>query len=252
MDAIPVHPRWLAVIAAATLAAVLAVPACSTTSDPGPPTAATSSGSPAATTSSESPATTTSSGSPATTAETPGPPPPATVEQAADCGINPETEPVPTAEPYAAVPEADQVSVQVTGIASGAVTPSEPAEIDVTVCNDSPVAYPHVGLVVALEHCSCASNPLQIPSGTVEYLDAGTSSWVALQHPVEGGGMDYLGQFTNVQDLPKGASFTIRYRIVLDDSMTDGDGGVTANVVTAEGPLNQIGTARMPFAVVSD
>jgi hypothetical protein len=241
VDSISARSRTLAVITAATLAAVICVPACSTTTEPA---GTTSAGSPAPTATS-APATAT------TTAEPPGPPPPATVEQAADCGTNPETEPVPTAEPYAPVSEADQVTVQVTGIASGAVTPSEPTEIDVTVCNDSPVAYPHVGLVVALEHCSCADNPLQIPSGTVEYLDAGTGTWVALPHPVEGGGMDYLGQFTNAQDLPKGTSFTIRYRIVLDASMTDGDGGVTASVVTAEGPLNQIGTARLPFAVVS-
>lgn len=244
MDAISTHALKQALIATASLAAVIAVPACSRTAEPAPTTVTTSVGSPAATPTS-APATA------STTSDAPGPPPPATVGQAADCGTNPETAPVPTAEPYASVPEADQVAVQVGGIASGAVTPSEPTEIDVTVCNDSPVAYPHVGLVVALEHCSCATNPLQIPSGTVEYLDAATGNWIALQHPVQGGGMDYLGQFTNVQDLPKGRSFTIRYRIVLDGSMTDGDGGVTASVVTAEGPLNQIGTARLPFAVVS-
>ena len=37
----------------------------------------------------------------------------------------------------------------------------------------------------------------------------------------------------------------------IDASMGDGDGGVSATVVTADGPLNQLGTARLPFAVVA-
>ena len=227
----------LALIAAATLATAAAVPACSKPAEVAPPTATSAVGVAAPTAT--------------TTVEVPGPSTPQTAEQAADCGTNADTAPVPTAEPYATVPEADQVSVAVVGIASGEVTLSQPSEIDVTVCNDSPVSYPQVGLVVALEHCSCATNPLQIPSGTVEYLDADTGNWVALPHPVEGGGMDHLNQFTNVQELPKGRAVTVRYRITLDASMTDGDGGVAATVVTADGSLNQIGTARLPFAVLA-
>lgn len=227
-----------ALIAAAM---AVAVPACSKT-----PEAA-----PTVTTTITSAAPTTSA--PAnTTVDAPTPSVPPTAQQAANCGTNAETEPVPTAEQYAPVPEADQVAVTVTGIASGSLTRSQPSEIDVTVCNDSPVSYPKVGLVVALEHCSCAPNPMQIPVGTVDYLDDATGAWVPLEHPVEGGGMDHLGQFTNVQDLPKGKAVTVRYRIAMDASMSDGDGGVAAYVVTADGSLNQIGTARLPFAVVSE
>lgn len=223
--------------------ALTVLPACSRGPEPAIPTDSTTAT--AAPTATSAPTSVTTP----TDAATPGVPP--TAEQAADCGTNPENAPVPTAEPYAAVPENDQVSVTVTGIASGAVTPSQAAEIDVSICNDSPVSYPNVGLVVALEHCSCAANPMQIPSGTVEYLDPATDTWVPLQHPVEGGGMDHLGQFTNAQELPKGAAVTVRYRITLDASMGDGDGGVSATVVTADGPLNQLGTARLPFAVVA-
>jgi hypothetical protein len=39
------------------------------------------------------------------------------------CEVNPATAPTPTAEPYEPVPEADRISVALSGIISGVVTP---------------------------------------------------------------------------------------------------------------------------------
>ena len=60
--------------------------------------------------------------------------------------------------------------------------------------------------------------------------------------------MDYLGGFTDVQELPKGKAVTLRYRVALDASMTDGKGGVQATAVMPD-PLVQIGKADLPFTV---
>ena len=163
---------------------------------------------------------------------------------------NPANAPVPAVERYEAVPESDQVSVAITAPASGTVRPgAAPVEIDVTVCNDSPVAYPLVGLTVSLEMCSCSPGPVPIARGSVETFDPSTGEWVASDYPAAGTGADYLGAFMNVQELPKGKALSVRYRIALDAAMTDGEGGVAATVVTADGTLNQLGTARAPFKV---
>jgi hypothetical protein len=147
------------------------------------------------------------------------------------------------------VPEVGRISVTMSGLPSGTVTPGDPpVEIAVTACNDSPVSYSEVGVVVVLDHCSCAPGPTGIPAGTVEYFDQALGGWTKVAHPAAGMGMDYLGQFANAQELPKGQSFTVRYRIALDASMTAGDGAVSATVVTPY-PLNQIGTASLPFTV---
>jgi hypothetical protein len=148
------------------------------------------------------------------------------------------------------MPEVGRVSVALNGIPSGSITAgSAPIEVEVTVCNDSAVSYPEFGIVLTLQHCSCASNPMLMPTGTVERFDPATNSWIQIEHPVEGGGMDYLNGFENVQDLPKGKSVTVRYRIALDASMNAGEGGVAAAAVTPE-PLVQLGRANLPFTVV--
>ena len=175
------------------------------------------------------------------TAPTSGPP--------ESCQVNPETGPMPTAEPFRAAPESARVSVALSGITSGIVKPgSEPTEVDVTLCNNSTVSYPKVGVVLVLERCSCATTPIGLPSGTVERFDPATDNWIKLKHPVMGTGMDYLGTYTNTQDLPKGKAVTLRYRVALDASMTDGKGGVKAAVVVPDGMI-QIGKADLPFTV---
>lgn len=65
-----------------------------------------------------------------------------------------------------------------------------------------------------------------------------------------GTGMDYLGGYSIVLELPKGKTVTLRYRIALDASMTTGEGSVEAAAVTPE-PLNQLGNASLPFTVVN-
>ena len=90
---------------------------------------------------------------------------------------------------------------------------------------------------------------LLIPTGTVERLDPTTGSWIQMEHPAEGGGMDYLGRYLNVQELPKGKAVRLRYRIALDASMNAGEGGLSATAVTPE-PLVQLGRAELPFTVV--
>jgi hypothetical protein len=148
------------------------------------------------------------------------------------------------------VPEIGRVSVTLSGLPSGTVKPGDPpVEVDVTACNDSAVSYSEVGVVVVLDHCSCAPSPLAIPAGTVEYFDQATGGWTKVENPAADTGMDYLGQFVAAPDLPRGQSFTVRYRIALDASMTAGEGGVSATIVTPD-PLNQIGATNLPFAVV--
>ncbi|MCZ8382238.1 hypothetical protein O6P37_25535 [Mycobacterium sp. CPCC 205372] len=176
----------------------------------------------------------------ATTATTPA-------ANTSDCAANPASAPVPTAEPYEAVPADARVSLSVNGIPSETLQPgAAPVEVDVTVCNNSPVAYPKIGIVLTLEHCSCAPNPLTIPEGTIERFDSATQTWIALDHPAMGTGMDYLGGYTNEQELPKGRKVTVKYRVALDGSMTDGKGGLEAVAVTTD-PLNEIGKANLPF-----
>jgi len=218
----------LAAVSAATVVATIALAACSTsTPEAGPTTYATTTVSAAA--SSSLPASSTA--------------------PASSCDVNPSTAPVPTVEPYGTVPEVGRISVTLNGIPSGTITPgSAPTEVDITLCNNSAVDYPKVGVVLVLEHCSCAPNPMSIPKGTVERFDEATGGWIQMEHPAAGTGMDYLGAYSNVQELPKGKTVTLRYRIALDASMTSGEGGVEAVAVTPE-PLVQIGKADLPFTV---
>lgn len=210
------------VIATATIAATISLAACSTNSpDAGP--------------------TTTAAGASASASAQP-----------TSCAINPESAPMPTAEDYEPVPAGARISVALTGIPSGTIKPGDPpTEVEVKLCNNSPVDYPNVGVVLALARCSCATSPMGLPQGTGERFDAATGSWVQLRHPVMGTGMDYLGGFTDVQPLPKGKAVALRYRIALDAAMTDGKGGVEATAVIPD-PLVQIGKADLPFTVSKD
>ena len=173
-----------------------------------------------------------------------------TATQAADtggCKVNPANDPVPTADPYEWVPKQDTVQVGLSGVPSGAVrVTGAPVEVDLTVCNNSPVAYPQVGFVFALDHCSCGSKPNGIANGTVQTYSRG--QWVTVPNAHTGLGMDYLGVFTNQQPLPKGKAVTVRYRFNYDPSMTSGKGGVIGAVVTPDGP-HVLGDATLSFTV---
>jgi serine/threonine protein kinase, bacterial len=212
----PRHQQLKKLALIATIAATMSVAACSS--------------------STPNPAPTTSVSAPATA-------------QATGCEVNPSSAPMPTTEELKPVPAADRISVSLNGIASGTIKPGDPPiEVEVTLCNNSPVDYPKVGVVLVLERCSCATSPMGLPVGTAERLDPATGSWIKLKHPVIGTGMDYLGGYENVQELPKGKTVTLRYRIALDASMTDGKGGVSATAVIPD-PLVQIGKADLPFNV---
>jgi hypothetical protein len=228
--------------AVASVAATIGLAACSTnTTGAGPSTVTVTA---PATTTASAPPTTAASESPPTSPGTPA------VGEGSDCDVNPSSAPVPSAEPYGLVPEVGRISVALNGIPSGSITAGgAPVDVEVTVCNNSAVAYPEVGFVLTLQHCSCAPNPMLMPTGTVERFDPASNSWIQMEHPVEGGGMDYLGGYSNVQELPKGKSVTMRYRITLDASMNDGEGGVAATAVTPE-PLVQLGRADRAFTVV--
>lgn len=190
------------------------------------------------------PATTSPESSPTTLTSAP------TATPAGDCVVNPADRPVPTVERYDAVSEADQIDVSISGIPSGTVTPgAAPVEFEVELCNASPVSYPSVGVVVALENCSCVPDGLPIAKGTIDYFDPATGSWTPLEHPAAGTGTDFMGGYENVQKFPKGKTVTLRYRLTLDPSMTNGEGGVAAYAMNADGSLNQLGTARLPFNV---
>ena len=225
MTKTPRHQQLMkhALIATATIAATISIAACSTTT-PGPITTAASK--PAAT----------SSSTPA-------------AGQASSCEVNPSSAPLPTAEKYEPVPADSRISVALSGIQSGTLKPGDPpTEVELTLCNNSPVDYPKVGVVLVLTQCSCAIYPSGLPKGTADRFDPATSSWIPLGHPVITTGMDYLGGINDVLELPKGKAVTLRYRVALDASMTDGNGAVEATAVIPD-PLVQIGKADLAFTV---
>ncbi|MDT5256771.1 MAG: serine/threonine protein kinase, bacterial, partial [Mycobacterium sp.] len=125
---------------------------------------------------------------------------------------------------------------------------SPPAEVEVTLCNDSAVSYPKVGVVLVLGHCTCAPGGARMARGTVERFDPATGAWIHTNATSAGTGTDYLEGFENVQDLPKGKTVTLRYRIALDATMTDGRGSVSATVVVPDS-MAVIGLADLPFVV---
>jgi DNA-binding beta-propeller fold protein YncE len=190
----------------------------------------------------------------ATDQQQPAPAAPTTsaTAQGAGCDVNPKTEPMPTAEEYRPVPADARISVTMSGIPSGTIKPGDPpAEVDVTLCNDSPVDYPAVGLTTVLTKCSCATSPMGLPQGRIERFEAASGNWVPLKHPVITTGMDFLGGFTDVQPLPKGRTVTLRYRFTLDPSMTAGKGSLETIAVEPD-QLVEIGKADLPFTVLKD
>ena len=126
--------------AIAVIAAAISIAACSTsTPNAGPTTTAVSK---PASTSSSAPA----------------------AGQATSCEVNPSSAPVPTAEEFHPVPADSRISVTMTGIPSGTVMPGDPmTEVDVTLCNNSPVDYPKIGVVFVLTRCSCSTSPIGLP-----------------------------------------------------------------------------------------
>jgi streptogramin lyase len=211
-----------ALIATATIAATISIAACSSSTPNAGPT-------------------TTAASTPAATSSTAG--------QATSCEVNPSSAPLPTAEKYEPVPADSRISVALSGIPSGTLKPGDPpTKVELTLCNNSPVDYPKVGVVLVLTQCSCAIYPSGLPQGTADRFDPATSSWIPLKHPVITTGMDYLGGINDVLELPKGKAVTLRYRVALDASMTDGNGAVEATAVIPD-PLVQIGKADLPFTV---
>lgn len=174
------------------------------------------------------------------------------VASGGECAVNPKSEPMPAAEKFRPVPPAGRISVTMSGIPSGAVKPGDPpAEVDVTLCNNSSVDYPKVGVTTVLTRCSCAINPMGLPAGRIERFDGPTNAWVPLKHPVITTGMDFLGGFTDVQPLPKGKTVTLKYRMSLDHSMTAGKGSMESTAVVPDS-LVEIGMAHLPFTVLKD
>ncbi|MGA5466138.1 hypothetical protein [Mycobacterium sp. NPDC050041] len=237
------HARFVGF--AATLAALAMTPACSTETPPTAPGTVT------VTTTVAAPTGTAPTGAAPTVTQTVTPTAEPTAQPAGNCAVSPQNWPVPHDEPYGFVPKEYRLSVAMSGIASGTVTPgAPPTDVEVTLCNDTPVDYASVGIGLVLDNCSCAPVP-GIAKGTVERYDAAAGTWVPVQNPAAGVGMDHLGQFADLGAFPKGRAVTLRYRIALDASMTDGEGGISATAVTADGSLIQIGDARLPFAVTT-
>ncbi|WP_211766041.1 hypothetical protein [Kutzneria sp. CA-103260] len=216
---------------------VAALAACSPATTP---VAATNTSAPVlSTTASSAPAPTTTSGTPAPKA-TPA------ADTSGGCKVNPANAAVPTADPYEWVPKADQVQVSMSPAPGSVRVGGAPVEVDVTVCNNSPVAYPNIGFVFALDHCSCAPNPLKMAKGTVQTSVHG--QWVDVPNALVGGGMDYLHVYTGQQPLPKGKVVTERFRFTYDQSMTSGNGGVIGAVVTPDGP-HVLGQTTISYTV---
>jgi hypothetical protein len=204
--------------------------------------------SPSATTPAAAPTTTTPS---VLTTTAPSAPAPTSATPVADngCKVNPATAAMPTAEPHQPVPKADQVQVSIGSVPATVRVAGAPVEIDVTVCNNSPVAYPQAAFVFALDRGTSAPGELHIPDGTVQRYDNG--QWVTQQFPHVSNDVGYLGHFFDAQPLPKGKAVTIRYRITYAANNGDGTGSVIAAVVTpkADAPL-VLGTAKASYTVV--
>ena len=172
--------------------------------------------------------------------------------QDGECALSAQTSPMPTAEKYGPVPASARISVTMDGLPSGTVKPGDPpAEVSVTLCNNSPIDYPAVGLTTVLTRCSCATSPMGLPEGRIERFDSASQTWVPLRHPIITTGMDFLGGFTDVQPLPKGKTVTVRYRFTLDPSMTAGKGSFETIAVVPDA-LVEIGKADLPFTVLKD
>lgn len=179
-------------------------------------------------------------------------PKPSPVAAGGECTVNPKTEPMPATEEYHPVPADARISVTVNGIPSGIIKPGDPpTEIDVTLCNDSPVDYPAVGITTVLTKCSCATNSMGLPDGRIQRFDTATNTWVPLWHPIVGRESDSLGGFTDVQPLPKGRTTTVRYRMSLMPSVTAGKGSISTAVVVPA-PLVEVGKTDLPFTVLKD
>ncbi|SBS78681.1 exported hypothetical protein [uncultured Mycobacterium sp.] len=172
--------------------------------------------------------------------------------QVGGCEVDPASAPMPAAEEYRPVPAEARISVIMTGIPSGTVKPGDPpVEVDVTLCNNSPVDYPNVGVTTVLTKCSCATNPMGLPEGHVDRFDSATGRWVPLKGGVITTGMDFLGGYTDMQPLLKGKTVTLKYRVALDSSMTAGKGSVESIAVMPD-RLVEIGKADLPFTAVKD
>ena len=174
------------------------------------------------------------------------------VAQGSACEANPQMSPMPTAEKYRPVRANARISVTMDGVPSGIVKPGDPpVEVSVTLCNNSPVDYPAVGLTTVLTRCSCATSPMGLPEGGIKRFDSASGTWVPLKHPIITTGMDFLGGFTDVQPLPQGKTVTVRYRFTLDPSMTAGKGSLETIAVVPD-ELVEIGKADLPFTVLKD
>jgi NaMN:DMB phosphoribosyltransferase len=66
--------------------------------------------------------------------------------------------------------------------------------------------------------------PKRASPGTAYRFDPAAGRWIPLGHPVITTGMDYIGGFSDARELPKGKQVTLKYRVALDASMTDGKG----------------------------
>lgn len=169
------------------------------------------------------------------------------VVQQSECAVNPADAPVPPADPYSTLPAKYGVQIKIAGTPN-VVKVGKPVEVGVTLCNNSPVAYPEVGVVFGIARCTCAGEPLYISRGTAQRFDDASGSWIDLEHPALGTGMDYISMFSNRQPLPKGKTVTVRYRFTLDRSMGEGDGGIVAAAVMTDGPT-KISERGASFAV---
>ncbi|MCS7479951.1 hypothetical protein ACFFQW_44960 [Umezawaea endophytica] len=163
------------------------------------------------------------------------------------CAVDPADVAVPPADPYTTLPARYGVQVAIAGVPD-LVEVGKPVEVEVTLCNNSPVAYPEVGVVFGMARCTCAGEPSQISRGTAQRFDAASGAWVELDHPALGTGMDHLSLYSNRQPLAKGQTVSVRYRFTLDRSMGEGEGGVVATAVMANGPT-KISEGSASFAV---
>lgn len=93
-------------------------------------------------------------------------------------------------------PSPGQLTVSISGLPKHAAIAlgGSPLTFVVTVRNETRQIERNITPVVAIDHCTCESTPVEMaPNGMLRELDNATGKWRPVFYDKVGGGMDYLG-----------------------------------------------------------
>jgi hypothetical protein len=137
----------------------------------------------------------------------------------------------------------DHIDVTIAAEGNTTVRPGgPPMRFTVTFVNNGP-DIPAVGMVVSLGHCSCGlGGAAMMPSGSMRMLDAQTNEWVDVEYDTEGTGMDYITQ-NLVPPFPLTHGQTVSYQLEMaldadpDHSVKAGTGGIDVTPTVPSDPM---------------